>query len=360
MNNTDATLNGLHISPFLSLVRQNNSTEYALIDQSHRILCLTDGFASFFAPKKTGELIGLPFEELIHSNSLDSETTDNNSSNKIHLQNGRSFNYEIFPMEGSQPFSHCKIVALYENPLILNEIERHLNHRERLVNLGSITASIIHQLAAPLSMITNSAELLLDTLELENEVRQRIKAIYDGSVRLTNQFRKLLSFVHNDELDVKAQNVVKLMEDVLEIFQFCNLRDIKYQLHVEKNLPLISGNGELLQQIFFNLLKNAVDASEEGGEIKIKIYPSIRHLTNNVCAVEFAIEDNGSGISPESIESVFDLFVTTKPHGDGTGLGLPMARRIVEAHGGTLHLESELGKGTKAIVRLPVWSKSSK
>jgi signal transduction histidine kinase len=169
-----------------------------------------------------------------------------------------------------------------------------------------------------------------------------------------------LSFVHNDELDVKAQNVVKLMEDVLEIFQFCNLRDIKYQLHVEKNLPLISGNGELLQQIFFNLLKNAVDASEEGGEIKIKIYPSIRHLTNNVCAVEFAIEDNGSGISPESIESVFDLFVTTKPHGDGTGLGLPMARRIVEAHGGTLHLESELGKGTKAIVRLPVWSKSSK
>lgn len=359
MNVPNAGLNEQFAKAYLSLVRQISTVEYALIDQDHRILCLTSGFASLFS-KTTNQLVGLKIEELINGSFVDAEITDNHDARILQLQNGRSFNYITTLITTPQLSSTYKIIILCDDTIISNEIEERLTHYERLASLGSITASIIHQLAAPLSLISTSAELLLDAYELEGEVRSHISALHDESLRLINRSRKLLDFVRKAEIELKAQDAIKLVTDVLDVFQLCNLQEVKFQMQVEKNLPQVQGSAELLQQVFFNLLNNSIEALEEVGEIKIKISPSISCLTNSVPAVEFVIEDNGPGISSENIKHVFDPFVSTKPSGKGTGLGLPIARRIVEAHGGTLQLDSVPGKGTKAVVRLPVCGNSSK
>jgi signal transduction histidine kinase len=359
MNAPNAGLNEQFANAYLYLVRQSSPVECALIDQDHRIRFLTSGFASLFS-KTTNQLVGLKIEELINGGFVDAEVTDNHDARILELQNGKSFNCRTIPIADTQPLSGYKIVILCKDTIIPSEIEEQLTHYERLASLGSITASIIHQLATPLSLISNSAEILLDTYKLEGEVHSRISAIHDESLRLINQSRKLLDFVRKAEIELKAQDAIKLVTDVLDILQLCNLQEVKFQMQVENNLPQIHGNAELLQQVFFNLLNNSIEALEKGGEIKIKISQSISYLTNNARAVEFAIEDNGSGISSENIKRVFDPFVSTKPSGKGTGLGLPIARRIVEAHGGTLQLDSVQGKGTKVIVRLPVWNNSSK
>jgi two-component system NtrC family sensor kinase len=111
--------------------------------------------------------------------------------------------------------------------------------------------------------------------------------------------------------------------------------------------PMIAGDRQQLWQVFLNLFTNASDAMPEGGTLTIRVAAAESQI-----AVE--VSDTGQGIAPEDLPRVFESFFTTKPAGKGTGLGLPISRRIVEEHGGTLHLASEPGKGTTVRILLPV------
>jgi signal transduction histidine kinase len=116
-------------------------------------------------------------------------------------------------------------------------------------------------------------------------------------------------------------------------------------LHPFSNPAIVKADGEKLRQAFLNIAINALQATRSGGRVKIS-------LSKGESGYEISFNDNGTGIDAAALAKIFDPFFTTKPY--GTGLGLAITRKIIETHGGTLTVESEVGKGTTVMVRLPV------
>jgi two-component system NtrC family sensor kinase len=127
------------------------------------------------------------------------------------------------------------------------------------------------------------------------------------------------------------------------------------------NGSVVRADAQMLQQVFLNLLTNALDAIESGGEIRIDAHHR-REVIGPACEQEWldiSVSDTGSGISPENLSRVFDPFFTTKEVGKGTGLGLAISQSIVEQHKGSIEVRSEgIGKGAVVIVRLPLAERS--
>ena len=121
-------------------------------------------------------------------------------------------------------------------------------------------------------------------------------------------------------------------------------------LTLNRDLPKIFADAGSLRQLLMNLLLNAIYFTPEGGSISITTGPD---GTEDAGGIRLDVRDTGAGIPADLIGKVFDPFVTTKPVGEGTGLGLTICHRIVEEHGGTIDVESELGKGTTFIIKLP-------
>jgi signal transduction histidine kinase len=120
---------------------------------------------------------------------------------------------------------------------------------------------------------------------------------------------------------------------------------------VDGSVPLLPGDRDQLTQVFINLIGNAIDAMPDGGLLTIE---TGLHGVNGYRWARIDVTDTGPGIPATLLPHVFEPFYTTKPEGAGTGLGLPISRRIVEAHGGTLEAESVPGRGTRMSVRLPL------
>jgi signal transduction histidine kinase len=123
-------------------------------------------------------------------------------------------------------------------------------------------------------------------------------------------------------------------------------------------LPILWGDDASLQRVLINLLDNAINASKEGGCLKITARASTACEAKRP-GVYVEISDNGAGIPAELLPKIFDLFVTTKPSGKGTGLGLVVCQEIVKAHGGTIEIQSEVGTGTSVRMYLPVDERSA-
>ena len=121
---------------------------------------------------------------------------------------------------------------------------------------------------------------------------------------------------------------------------------IELELEVAPGLPAVGADRAQLEQALLNLVSNAVDAMPSGGRLRLAARP-------HPAGVELVVADSGGGIAAEELSKVFDPLYTTKPPGKGTGLGLPILREVVEAHGGTVRLESRPGEGTTALVCLP-------
>ncbi len=118
----------------------------------------------------------------------------------------------------------------------------------------------------------------------------------------------------------------------------------------------VLGNQTELEQVFLNIVKNAVDAMPEGGKIRIHSLQTLSSGENE--KVQLTMADTGEGISPHHLSKIFTPFFTTKPIGKGTGLGLSISQRIMEDHGGSLSVESTLGEGTTVLIQLPAFSQT--
>jgi len=164
-----------------------------------------------------------------------------------------------------------------------------------------------------------------------------------------------MSYAGDAPLRITALDIVKLAERSVRLLnhqQPC--RNISLKVNAEPHLPQVAGDEQRLQQVFFNLMKNACDASQDGSEVHVRV--RLSQLTDGAAAIEVTIKDHGKGFSPSDTERLFQPFVSSKPAGEGTGLGLPIAHRIVAAHHGELRLNSTPGVGTEATVLLPVFS----
>jgi two-component system, NtrC family, sensor histidine kinase AtoS len=214
---------------------------------------------------------------------------------------------------------------------------------DRLAALGELTAGIAHEIRNPLTSIRGFMQYLGECESLE-EWRAYGPLIIRQVDSLNHIVGELLAFGRPQPPRIGTVDVPHLVEEMA--FLARGKSDARIKLEFEPNLPTIAADGEALKQALLNLIINAIQAIPDGGTVAI----SARRAGDDTVSIR--VTDDGIGVAPENLDKVFDPFFSTKS--SGTGLGLAMVHRIVDAHGGFITFDSQPGRGTVVEIRLPV------
>ncbi len=237
------------------------------------------------------------------------------------------------------------------NTLLFNT-RRTLIHAERLAVAGQMVAQVAHEVGTPLHSIAGHLELLrgeLLAINTEDRAIQRLDIIGGQLTRVETTIRQLLDLTRRDRSPPTPVEITRVIKDSLDLMNpGISAGEITLMLEVEDDLPPVIGNFDQLTQVVRNILANAIDATPPGGIISIHAKPSGNRK------VEVSIHDTGPGIPAERQQEIFELFVTDKPAGQGTGLGLFIAAQIIREHNGSLLCESGEGDGSRFRLFLPI------
>lgn len=230
-----------------------------------------------------------------------------------------------------------------------------LAHVSRLSTMGEMATQIAHELNQPLSAITAYSDAglyMLKSLPEENsDLVTALCGIKEQAQRSGDIIRGLRNFVSKGELQTSTTDINALVHSVLNL-AMSELRRYKVEVNysLDESLPLIITEKILIEQVILNLVRNAIDAIADANSITRKVH--IHTLLNKENMIEVRITDTGPGLNAEQIETIFNTFVTTKPQ--GIGMGLPISRTIIEAHGGKLFAESQRMNGASFVFTLPL------
>ncbi|HOY10074.1 MAG TPA: GAF domain-containing sensor histidine kinase [Candidatus Omnitrophota bacterium] len=268
-------------------------------------------------------------------------------SSQIALNYRRIQLYQRFKTieEESQTLKHKLGKSSEEASHLKKQVVRH----EKLATIGKLTGGIAHEFNNPLDGVMRYTNLCLDHVKDDEVVRGYLLEIKNGLHRMANIVRSLLACSRAPNPSLQKINVNTSLEQALQVLK----TDIVGKgLILTKDLaPVLPDVVDLgLERVFTNLLRNAIDASDNGGEIKIS-----SGLMNG--QIVFSVSDTGSGISEEKIDDIFEPFFTTKDIEKGCGLGLTIVMEIIKSYDGQINVESALDKGTTFTVTLPIKTK---
>jgi signal transduction histidine kinase len=238
--------------------------------------------------------------------------------------------------------------------------QRQLAEWERLVGMVYQSATIAHEIGTPLHSIVGYIHLLLTDPSLPDDARRRLNIIESQMDRISETLRTMLTSTRQPAPEIKPVNLNALLGDLLQLTSpGMTRRHVQLSTHFHPDLPWVPADSHQLQQVFLNLLANALDAMPAGGELHVETAlerlsgaPSERHTGWGIVR----IRDTGQGIPEAYLPKIFDPFFTTKEAGQGTGIGLAVSAQILQAHGGGIDVQSRLGEGSTFTVRLPLYT----
>ncbi len=236
------------------------------------------------------------------------------------------------------------IVRIIAQQIERNRLETDILASERLAAIGRLTASFTHEINNPLQSIILHLDSLKD--HVDDEGRRELGFVADGFNRIAGIVAGLISVKKGSEqkrdldLNTLLRSAYKLIAHLID------MKGINVRWNLDEKLPLFCGDGAKLQQVFINVMLNAYDSMERGGELEIASSPGGCHLT-----VE--INDTGCGIETESLPYIFEPFFRTKEK-SGAGLGLFVSHSVIAEHGGKIEVQSARGLGTKVKILLPL------
>jgi len=267
-------------------------------------------------------------------------------------KNGKDFIEEavISPVKDSKG-NITGFVAVKEDVTEKLTLEEELRRAQRLEAIASLAGGIAHDFNNILAGLSGYISILKHKFR-DPEIQRIANNMERAITRATGVTKQILSLSKQIEVPKQAVNLLDVLKDMISMLTETTDRRITFHITAPSRIPLIIGDIAQLYQIFLNLAINAVDVMPQGGIIEFKIKAD---KEKNSIIVE--VKDSGPGITPEVIEQIFDPFFTTKPPGKGTGLGLTMCKRLVEAHNGKIYVQSKINEGTKFIIHFPIAQK---
>ncbi|GAF65931.1 hypothetical protein BTS2_2831 [Bacillus sp. TS-2] len=243
------------------------------------------------------------------------------------------------------PLEHEEMVyVLIEDRSLQKQFENLLTFHHQMEAVSHIAAGVAHELRNPLSVIKGFLQLA----QLTNDFQKYYDTILAELNRMNAIIEDFLS-VSRRKMDRKLQSPVQIMKSLVEIMKAeCLLHDVEFSMNLKETALLINVNESIIKQIMLNLLRNSIEAFGKSNQNrKFKI-------TTNICDNEYFIlvKDNGKGMPDEVLKQLGKPFFTTKE--SGTGIGIPLCKKMIEDHGGTFKIESTFNVGTTVILSLPL------
>ena len=240
-------------------------------------------------------------------------------------------------------------VLLISDVTEIKSLEQRMRENERLAAVGRMAGGVAHEVRNPLSSIKGLALLLKNKFPADSKEQDTAELLIQETERMNRTITEMLSFTRPATLHLGRVDFVELLGRGLELIKAEAAENrIDTVLEAQKDLLPVLGDVDRLMQVMMNILLNAMQAMEQGGKLLVTLGNRADHQ-----GVEVRISDTGEGIAAELLPQVFYPYFTTKP--GGTGIGLAISQKIIADHGGSIELESEIGKGTTVILQFPVF-----
>ena len=242
----------------------------------------------------------------------------------------------------------------------LQETHAKLLHQDKMASLGKLAASVVHEINNPIAGILNFVLLMKRIMKEDGDSGARDPGSFDRYLtlmeaetrRISRIVTNLLTFSRQSKMELGSLDINRLIERTLLLNDnLLKIHNVKVDKRLDPNLPQVIGSGDQLQQVFMNMISNAVEAMEgrSGGMLTLETWGG---RAGESVSVSFS--DNGVGISPDHKDKLFEPFYTTKKKGKGVGLGLSVVYGIIKAHNGSIAVESRPGEGATFTIQLPL------
>jgi signal transduction histidine kinase len=222
-----------------------------------------------------------------------------------------------------------------------------LHHADRLATVGELAAGVAHEINEPLGSILGFAQLAIKYKEVPDQVRNDLEKIVSASLHAREIVKKLMNFSRQVTFEKKMISLNQIIEDSLYFFKSrCLKEGIELNVSLESEMPEILADPVQINQVVVNIVVNAMQSMPKGGKLRI-----LTRFSDD--GIELIITDTGNGMNEEIIQQIFDPFFTTKEASKGLGLGLSVVDAIIKSHNGKIEVQSEPGKGTEFVIKLP-------
>jgi two-component system NtrC family sensor kinase len=316
-------------------IRQQLLTVYILLTLA--IMLAAAGLGYFIAQRIT-----LPIQRLIHASQQVREGS-------LNPEIGPPANGEIGVLQNA----FAEMVAAMGRRRAASELR--IIQSEKQASIGRLAAGVAHEINNPLTGVLTYTHMLLRRKDITPDMRSDLEVVAEATERVRKIVKGLLDFSRQTKLDPEATDINRLVAAAIALVENQALvKGVAVNFNAGENLPPVTLDRSQIQSVLINIIINALDATEPGGHIRIFTAAS---LSGNGAAqegIEITFADSGCGIAPENLNKLFDPFFTTKGVGQGTGLGLSVSLGIVQRHGGHIRVQSEVGKGSRFFVWLPV------
>ena len=222
-----------------------------------------------------------------------------------------------------------------------------LAQSEKLSAVGQLAAGIAHDVKNPLGVIKGLAEEIEEDMPANSNSIQHLRVIQDNASRADAILNDLMTFSRQSAFEMKYQNICDTVHKAVRLTGYLARKGyVEIDVETKTDQIMTYFASQQIEQVLINLIQNAVQAMPEGGKLLIKVSEAFGNIS-------ISVADTGLGIKEENLRKVFDPFYTTKPEGEGTGLGLSVSYGIIKKHQGTIKVESVIGVGTTFLINLP-------
>lgn len=323
------------------------------------MLAVDNDFTIIEANQVVARLLATEKEDLVGQNFFKVLDIPELKERLLRLK-GTSETEDRFELEMGRPSR--QVLRIFVSTLSNNEgyvlVLHDITSEKRAENLkNEFLAILSHELRTPLNGILGFSELLSDELaeKLDDEQAEYLQIITESGNRMANIVEELLQFAQlqsqePESLDERVMIDSVINDALVSLKEKSDENEIKLELKTATESPMVTGSEAMLRDLFFNIIENAIIFGKHGGRVLVQLEDKGEHY-------EISVADDGVGIAADELEKVFKGFYQVEEHVTrthaGLGLGLALAKHIAELHGGSIELESELGKGTTCFVRLP-------